>query len=73
VTVICDEFGAYRKNSAPADRAQWLTDVRTALEKSQIGWAMWDYDGGLSVVNKQNGQITPDVETLRALGLNRAQ
>jgi endoglucanase len=70
VPVICNEFGAYRKNSNPTDRAQWLADVRSTLEKYGIGWAMWDYDGGFSVVNKVNGQTTPDAQTLRALGLN---
>jgi endoglucanase len=70
VPVICNEFGAYRKASDPADRAQWLTDVRAALDKYGIGWAMWDYDGGFSVVNKSNGQATPDAATLRALGFS---
>lgn len=74
VPVICNEFGAYRKNPNLDDRAKWLTDVRTALEKYNIGWAMWDYDGGFSVVNKQDGQTTPDDATVRALGLpNQAQ
>jgi len=69
VPVICDEFGAYRKNSNPSDRAKWLSDVRTGLEKYGIGWAMWDYNGGFSIVNKQNGQTTPDAATVEALGL----
>jgi endoglucanase len=70
VPVICDEFGAYRKKSNPDDRARWLADVRTALEKYGFGWAMWDYDGGFAVVNKANGQIAADPATMRALGLS---
>jgi hypothetical protein len=30
---------------------------------------MWDYAGGFSVVNKNDGQAAPDVETVKALGL----
>ncbi len=70
VPVICNEFGAYRKNSNPEDRAKWISDVRTTLEKFGIGWAMWDYDGGFAVVNRQNGQAIPDALTVRALGLS---
>ena len=69
VPVICNEFGVYRKNAEPKDRAAWLTDVRTALEKRDIGWAMWEYHGGFGVVTSENGQPVPDASTLRALGL----
>jgi aryl-phospho-beta-D-glucosidase BglC (GH1 family) len=68
VTVICNEFGVYIKVSDPAQRAAWLTDVRTALEKRRIGWAMWDYDGGFNVVTRANGVATPDPLTVKALG-----
>ena len=69
VSLTCNEFGAYRKVAPPADRAAWIRDLRTALERYGIGWAMWDYAGGFAVVNKQNGHATPDEETVRALGL----
>ena len=69
VPVTCNEFGAYRRFATPADRAAWIFDIRTALEKHSIGWTMWDYGGGFSVVNKANGKATPDVETVKALGL----
>ena len=69
VPVICNEFGVYRKNTEPKDRAAWLTDVRAALEKRGIGWAMWEYHGGFGVVTSENGQPVPDASTLRALGL----
>jgi endoglucanase len=68
VPVICNEFGVYRKNADPSDRAAWISDVRTALEKHGIGWAMWDYDGGFDVVNKVDGKRVPDEATIRALG-----
>jgi len=59
----------YRQYSDPQDRARWLSDVRTSLERHGMGWAMWDYSGGFGVVTKQNGQAVPDEVTLRALGL----
>jgi aryl-phospho-beta-D-glucosidase BglC (GH1 family) len=69
VPVICNEFGVYRENTEAKDRAAWLTDVRTALEKHGIGWAMWEYHGGFGVVTTQDGQPAPDEMTLRTLGL----
>lgn len=72
VPVICNEFGVYRKYADPNDRAAWIHDVRTSLEKHGIGWAMWDYDGGFGVVTKPSGQAVPDPVTIRALGLTVA-
>jgi endoglucanase len=74
VSLTCNEFGAYRKNSNPDDRARWLHDVRTTLEHEGIGWNMWDFGGrdnghGFGVVNGENGNNTPDEMTLQALGL----
>jgi len=69
VPLTCNEFGVYRGTSNPADRAAWIHDVRSALEKHGIGWTMWDYAGGFSVVNRKDGLITPDELTLKALGL----
>lgn len=69
VPLTCNEFGVYRKTSNPDDRAAWIRDVRTALEKSGIGWTMWDYAGGFSVVDRNNGKTTVDERTLKALGL----
>ena len=68
VPVTCNEFGVYRKAANPQDRAAWISDVRTTLEKYSIGWAMWDYSGGFGVVTKQNGQPMPDEVTVKALG-----
>ena len=69
VYVTCNEFGAFRKVVKPADRVAWLQDMRTALEKHGIGWTMWDYGGGFSVVNKTNGQAQADPDVVKALGL----
>jgi endoglucanase len=69
VPVTCNEFGVYRKTSNPQDRAAWISDVRTTLEKYGVGWTMWDYSGGFGVVTKENGKPVADEVTLRALGL----
>jgi endoglucanase len=69
VPLTCNEFGAFRRFADPADRARWIGDIRTALEKHGIGWTMWDYAGGFAVVNKVNGHATPDADVVRALGL----
>ncbi|HTZ98775.1 MAG TPA: cellulase family glycosylhydrolase [Candidatus Aquilonibacter sp.] len=69
VPVICNEFGVYRKNADPGDRAAWIADTRASLEKHGIGWAMWDYDGGFGVVDRVDGKAAPDEATVRALGL----
>ena len=68
LAITCNEFGVYRKAN-PDDRARWLTDVRTALEKRNVGWNMWDYSGGFGVVSKQSGKTVVDEGTVKALGL----
>jgi endoglucanase len=72
VSIICNEFGVYRKFAPPAARAAWLRDVRRALERRGIGWTMWDYAGGFGVAVKQDGTARLDVLTLYALGLGGA-
>jgi len=69
VPVVCNEFGVFRRFSDPKDRAAWLRDVRTALEKHGMGWTMWDYAGSFGAATKENGKATPDDVTLKALGL----
>jgi endoglucanase len=69
IVLVCNEFGAYRKEARPDDRAAWISDVRKSLEKRGIGWTMWDYSGGFGVVTKQNGHAEPDEVILKALGL----
>ena len=75
VPLTCNEFGVYRKDSDPQDRARWIHDVRATLERDGIGWNMWDYGArgngqGFGVVNgPKEGPNTPDEVTLQALGL----
>ena len=72
VPLICNEFGAYRGLSDPTSRANYIRDVRTALEQDGIGWAMWDYRGGFGVVWKEDGQAARvDGAVLGALGLGK--
>jgi aryl-phospho-beta-D-glucosidase BglC (GH1 family) len=68
VPLTCNEFGVYRKTANPQSRAAWLSDVRSSLERHNIGWTMWDYSGGFAVVVKQNGQPQIDELTVKALG-----
>jgi aryl-phospho-beta-D-glucosidase BglC (GH1 family) len=69
VPVTCNEFGVYRKAATPEDRARWISDVRTTLQKYGIGWTMWDYSGGFGVVTRQEGHpAVPDEVTVQALG-----
>jgi aryl-phospho-beta-D-glucosidase BglC (GH1 family) len=70
VPVVCNEFGVYRDYSEAQDREAWIHDVRTALERHDMGWTMWDYSGNFGVVVKKDGRSVPDEVTLRALGLN---
>jgi aryl-phospho-beta-D-glucosidase BglC (GH1 family) len=69
VPLICNEFGVFREHSDPQDRAAWIKDVRTTLERHNVGWAMWDYDGNFGVVTKKEGKAALDETTVRALGL----
>jgi aryl-phospho-beta-D-glucosidase BglC (GH1 family) len=69
VPLICNEFGVYRNFADPRDRAAWIKDVRTVLERHEIGWTMWDYSGSFGVVTKKDAKPVPDEMTVRALGL----
>jgi endoglucanase len=69
VPVVCNEFGVYRKNADPKDRATWIHDLVSSLEKYDMGWTMWDYSGGFGVVIRKDGTAVPDGMTLNALGL----
>jgi endoglucanase len=69
VPLICNEFGVYRNFADPQDRAAWITDVRTSLDRHNIGWAMWDYSGSFGVVAKKDSKAALDEATVKALGL----
>ena len=70
VNVLCSEFGALRKRSAPADRAAWLRDVRETLEAGGAGWTTWDYSGPFGIVSGPQGKRVVDAAAVEALGLN---
>ena len=72
VNVVCNEFGVYRAYAEPGDRAAWLQDVRSSLERHGIGWTVWDYSGDFGVVTKTAGRAIPDELALHALGLAAA-
>lgn len=68
VPVWCGEFGVI--TGAPrAARLAWLRDVRTACEKSGMGWCMWDYAGSFALTTGAKGERKIDAETAAALGL----
>jgi endoglucanase len=69
VRLTCNEFGVYRLKSRPEHRNAWIRDLRTSLEKYRIGWTMWDYAGGFSVVTTGENGRQPDPQTVAALGL----
>jgi endoglucanase len=69
VALTCNEFGVYRAYSPPASRLRWIADVRAALERHGIGWAMWDYAGGFGVAVRKDGRAELDPDTAAALGL----
>lgn len=71
VPLLCDEFGVYRTFTKREDRVRWLSAVREALEKNNIGWTMWDYRGGFGVVEVKDGKVTEDPQILKALGLSK--
>jgi hypothetical protein len=69
VRLICNEFGAYRVYCLPPYRITWLHDVRAALEKHEIGWAMWEFDGTFGLVYRKSGRAVVDKKAAAALGL----
>ena len=60
-----------RAYSTPADRAVWISDVRTALDSKGIGWAMWDYQGDFGLVTKGTAGTVVDDGVVNALGLKK--
>lgn len=69
VRLFCNEFGAYRNYCLPQDRKIWIQDVRLALEKYGIGWAMWEFDGSFGLVYRKNKKAVVDKSIASALGL----
>lgn len=75
VKLICDEFGTYRPNADPYSRTLWHRDVRKALEKFGIGWAMYSYRGGMGFAYREffvpESYDTADWNTVFALGYQK--
>ncbi len=69
VRLLCNEFGAYRDYCLPPFRQAWIKDVRLALEKYQIGWAMWEFDGSFGLVFRKDRRPIVDKALASALGL----
>jgi hypothetical protein len=71
VPVWAGEFGAYPAAAPRQDRLRWLHDVRAALERHGIGWAVWSYDESLGLDRRADGagRISVDWDSARALGL----
>jgi aryl-phospho-beta-D-glucosidase BglC (GH1 family) len=71
VPVWAGEFGAYPPHAPKNDRLRWLYDVRTALERHGIGWAVWSYDEslGLDRTVDPTGSVRVDWDSAAALGL----
>ena len=63
--LICNEIGVYRKISPPQSRIAYLRDVRTVLERYDIGWAIWF---GLRTKSEKKTILDSDVAS--ALGLS---
>jgi endoglucanase len=69
VRVVVNEFGDFKPFTPPESRARWLHDVRLALDRNKLPWAVWDYAAGfdLTVLNDGIRGIDPLVSA--ALGL----
>jgi aryl-phospho-beta-D-glucosidase BglC (GH1 family) len=71
VPLWCGEFGVYREYAPAAARYRWIADMRMALEKDGIGWAMWDYQASFGLVTKKDGVTTVDAGVAKALGIGK--
>lgn len=72
VPVFCGEFGVFIPNSQDPDRVFWYKEVREYMESKNLGWTIWDYEGGFGIYDESgNGQINHDlnVALVNALGL----
>ena len=68
--VYVGEFGVHRPYADSAARARWLKDMRVAMEKHRLGWAMWDYQDNFGAVTKKDGKTIVDKSVIDALGLS---
>jgi len=71
VPVYCGEYGVYKLNSLPDDRAAWYELITSALDSRNIPRTSWDYYGGFGIFNVDGrGDFHSDVNVnvVRAMG-----
>jgi hypothetical protein len=71
VPLYCGEFGVFKFNAPPADRARWIGDMRKTLEADGIGWALWDFKGWFGMATEKDGVPVLDEAIAHALGLGK--
>ncbi|HEX2620528.1 MAG TPA: cellulase family glycosylhydrolase, partial [Phototrophicaceae bacterium] len=71
VYLTVNEFGAYKTYAPAESRITLLHDMRVSFEHFNIGWTMWDFNGGFDLVDEHRGSGTRSIspETAEALGL----
>jgi endoglucanase len=69
VKLIVTEFGVY-KQANRRDRLNWIRQTRSLFEKYDIGWTMWEYEGGFGLTKEVDQKRKVDPEVAKALGLN---
>ena len=68
--IIINEFGVLRGRVGAADMARWVSAVRTAAEKADMGWALWDFASTFGLYAEQpEGTREADPVLVEALGL----
>ncbi len=60
VPVICSEFGVRRTSIDKASRYRWIGDVRAALDRSDIGWEIWDFSDLFGITRLEGKTTRPD-------------
>jgi endoglucanase len=73
VKVVVNEFGDFKPFSPPESRTRWLHDMRLALDRQKLGWAVWDYAAGFDLTLLHDGVRTIDPGVGAALGLGLLQ
>ncbi|NJN27252.1 MAG: glycoside hydrolase family 5 protein [Cyclobacteriaceae bacterium] len=68
VYITVNEFGAYYYAENEGKLA-YLRDMREIMEEKKLGWAVWEYDAGFSIVEKAGGTISFKSGMKSALGL----
>ncbi len=64
--LYCGEFGVYKPDAPPEDRARWIKDCVDILNQNGVDWALWAYHAGFDLVDEK-GQ--PDSAVMKVLGL----